>query len=140
MADVNAAAFQVLEDKIAQFRFKVADVADDVVEDVADIINTEQRKTIAAKVDPYGKAWPAKQPKKGDDGAFRFVEPGDVVVGAIGRTIITRIKSRVPVLHHLGYARGEVVRRVIPVGGKIPPRWSERIRERVLRAFREATA
>ncbi len=137
MADPNASAFAVLDDKIAQFRVKLADVPDAVVEDVAGIINEEQRRTVAAKVDAYGNAW---QPKKRDDGAFRFVEPTDIVTGSIGRTIITRIKTRVAVLHHLGYARGNVTRRVIPYNGKIPPKWSSRIRERVLRAFREATA
>jgi hypothetical protein len=137
MADPNASAFAVLEDKIAQYRVKLADVPDDVVEDVADIINEEQRRTISAKVDAYGNAW---TDKKVADGAFRFVAPTDVVTGAIGRTIVTRIKSRVAVLHHLGYARGNVTRRVIPYNGKIPPRWSARIRERVLRAFKEATA
>lgn len=136
MTDVNASAFQVLEDKIAQFRVKLAHVADDVVDDVAKIIDEEQRRTITAKTDAYGKPW---TPKKVDDGPFRFVKPDDVVTGAIGRTIITRIRTRSVVLHHLGYARGEVVRRVIPVG-KIPPKWAARIKERVLRAFREAVS
>ena len=136
MTDVNTSAFQALEDKIAQFRFRLADVPDDVVEDVAKIIDSEQRSTIAAKVDAYGQPWKAK---KVDDGPFTFVKPSDVVTGAIGRTIITRIKTREAVLHHLGYARGNVVRRIIPVG-KIPPKWSARIKERVLRAFREAAA
>lgn len=137
MADANASAFQVLEDKIAQFRVKLADVPDDVVEDVAKIIDDEQRRTIAAKVDAYGQPWPAK--KRDDGQPFKFVSPSDVVTGAIGRTIITRIKTRHVVLHHLGYAKGDTVRRVIPVG-KIPPRWSARIKERVLEAFREATS
>ncbi len=137
MADPNASAFAVLEGKIAAFRVKLADVPDDVVDDVAGIIDEEQRRTIAAKVDAYGAPWPEK---KRNDGEFRFVAPGDVVTGAIGRTIITRIRTRHVVLHHLGYARGDVVRRVIPYGGKIPPRWSARIKERVLRAFREATS
>lgn len=135
MADVNASAFQILEDKIAQFRFKVADVPEAVVDDVAQIINQEQRRTIAAQVDAYGQPWKAK---KDADPDFDFVKPEDVVVGAIGRTIITRIRTRVAVLHHLGYARGNVIRRVIPVGSKIPARWAARIKERVLRAFREA--
>lgn len=136
MTDANASAFAVLEDKIAQYRVKLADVPDSVVEDVAGILDEEQRRTIAAKVDAYGQPW---TPKKRDDGPFRFVEPGDVVTGAIGRTIITRIKTRHVVLHHLGYARGDVVRHVIPVG-KIPPRWAARIKARVLRAFREAAS
>ena len=134
MADPNDAAFAALDDKIAQYRIQLANVTDDVVDDVAKIINEEQRRTIAAKVDAYGKPW---MPKKTDDGPFRFVSPDDVVVGAIGRTIITRIKTRHVVLHHLGYARGETVRRVIPVG-KIPPAWSARIRERVMKAFEGA--
>lgn len=150
MADANAAAFQVLEDKILQLRIKVADVPDDVVPEIAKIIDTEQKRTIAAGQDAYGTPW---APKKRDDGDFRFVTPSDVVTGSIGRTIITRIRRRVPVLHHMGAANGYKAggsrrtkggkvpaRHIIPLHGKLPPKWAALIKERVLRAFREATA
>ncbi len=147
MADPNASAFAVLDDKIAQFRFKVADVPEAVVADVAKIIDDEQHRTMAAGQDAYGKPW---QDKK-DGQSFKFAQPFDVTTGALGRVIITRIRTRHTVLHHLGVAKGYKgggreqgapipARQVIPVDGKIPTRWSERIRERVLRAFREATA
>ena len=147
MTDVNAAAFRALEDKIAQFRFKVADVPEAVVDDVAKIIDEEQHRTMAAGQDAYGKPWAAKK----DGKSFRFAKPFDVTTGAIGRTIVTRIRTRHTVLHHLGVANGYKgggreqgapipARQVIPLGGKIPARWAERIRERVLRALQEATS
>jgi len=147
MTDANASALQVLEDKIAQYRIRLADVADDVVDDVAKIIDEEQHRTMAAGQDAYGKPWQSKK----DGKSFRFALPYDVTTGAIGRVIITRIRTRHTVLHHLGVAKGYKgggreqgapipARQVIPVGGKIPPRWSQRIKERVLRAFQEATS
>lgn len=133
MSDRNAAAFAVLEDKIAQFRVKLADVTDECVDDVAKVIDSETKRTISAHTDAYGTPWTPK--KSGEE--FKFATPSDVVTGAIGRTIITRIKTRHVVLHHLGYAKGNVRRPVIPVG-KIPPRMLARIKATVLEHFRKA--
>jgi len=135
MADVNSIGFAALNDKIAMFRVKLSDVAEGAAPAVSAALLEEQRKTIAAQTDAYGGAW---TPKKIDDGDFRFAKPADVVAGAIGNTIIVRIKERVVVLHHNGHARGNVARRVIPYGGKIPPRWSARIKAIVLEHMRKA--
>lgn len=128
--------FKVLADKIAQFRFSVADIPDAMIPDVVSAIAAEQTKTIDASQDAYGVPWPAK---KSGDPAFSFVSSSDVQVGAAGRVVFIRLKSRVPVLHHLGYAKGHTARAVIPVA-KMPPAWSRRLIDIANRKFAEATS
>lgn len=135
MSDPNAAGFAALEDKIAMFRVRMANVTDECVADVAAVMSSEKDRTIGAQTDAYGVPW---KPKKVDDGAFRFVKASDVVIGSIGKTIIMRIRPRVVVLHHNGFAKGDIARPVIPVGGKIPPRMATRIKATVLAHFRKA--
>lgn len=110
-ANSNASAFAVLEDKIAMLRIKLPDLPEEVVEEVAKVVDSEIKRTCAAGMDPYGTPWPTKK-----DGArdFKFATPDDVITGAIGTTVITRIKTRHTVLHNNGFARGDIVRRVIP--------------------------
>lgn len=121
---------RVLKNKIAMFRV-LADVPDSAVPLVAAVIDRETKRTIAAGSDAYGNAWPAKKVGGSD---FTFAKPSDLVTGSIGRTIITRIKTRHTVLHHNGYARGEVVRRVIPID-VIPPAMAREIKRAVLGEF-----
>lgn len=128
--------FKVLADKIAQFRFSVADIPDAMIPDVVSAIAAEQTKTIDASQDAYGVPW---APKKSGDPAFSFVSSSDVQVGAAGRVVFIRIKSRVPVLHHFGHAKGHVTRAVIPVA-KMPPAWSRRLLDIANRKFAEATS
>ena len=129
----NAAAFRALDSRIAMLKI-VADLPDECVPAVADAIDKETKRTIVASTDPDGVPWKPKQ----DGGGFRFVTPSDIVTGAIGRTIITRIKTRHVVLHHLGYARGDVERRVIPVG-RIPSRMNDAIKKAVVAQFERIT-
>lgn len=127
---------KVLGDKIAQFRLQLANIPDAVIPSVVSALADEQTKTIAAGQDAYGSPW---TPKKKADGAFTFVKPEDIQVGAVGRIVFIRIKSRVPVLHHFGYAKGNIARGVIP-SGRMPSAWSKRILDIANRAFREAAA
>ncbi len=136
MADVNASGFAVLEDKIAMFRIRLADVPESVVGEVVRIADSETKATITAGTDAYGKPWPTKKDGTRD---FAFVKPGDIVVGSIGRTVITRIRVRHVVLHHLGYARGHTRRGVIPTKA-IPQRMGARIKAAILTEFRKAVA
>jgi hypothetical protein len=151
----NASAFRVLDTKIAMFGL-VADVPTTCVPAVAAAIEKESHRTIAAGTTPDGVAWAPK--KDGKD--FKFVKASDIAVGAIGRIIITRIKTRHVVLHHLGYAwgyRGGVVksalkavgistsdtgaivaRQVIPTAGRIPRTMSAVIKQAVLLEFQKA--
>lgn len=119
-----ADAIKVIEAKRAMLRL-VADgaLSDAAVADVATAVDKFVKGTIAAGTDSYGVPW---QPKK-DGTPFRFVKTSDVVTGSIGRTIITRIKTREAVLHHYGFARGGVKRPILPIG-KLPPKLISAIR------------
>ena len=121
---------RVLNSKIAMLRV-VADIPDSAVPAVEATIDRETKRTIAAAQNAYGRAWPVKKVGGSD---FSFVKASDIVTGSIGRTIITRIKTRVAVLHHLGYARGEVRRGVIPVD-TIPPVMAREIKRTVVAEF-----
>jgi hypothetical protein len=128
----NASAFRVLDSKIAMLAI-VGNLPDTCVPAVAVAIDLETKRTITASTTPYGVAW---KPKK-DGKAFSFVKTSDVITDHIGRTIFTRIKIRHVVLHHLGYAKGEIERQVIP-SGRIPATMSAAIKRAVVREFEKA--
>lgn len=121
--------FRVLQDKTAMLRVVTEQLTDACVADVAKVIDSDVKSTIAAGTDPYGKPWPAKK----DGTPFRFVSAADVVTGSIGSTIITRIKTRHVVLHHFGYARGHVERQILPQNGKVPDRMARAIKAAIVR-------
>ena len=113
-----ADAVKVLESTRAMLRV-IADgtLTEECVADVARVMDADVKRTITNGTDAYGKPW---EPNK-DGSSFTFVKSSDVVTGAIGHTIITRIKSRTAVLHHYGRANGKVQRPILPIG-KLPPR------------------
>lgn len=131
----NAAAFRALDSRIAMMKVLV-DLPDECVPAVARAMEQETHRTIAAKTDPDGKPWPAKKDGGTD---FSFVKASDIVVGSYGRLIITRIKTRHVVLHNNGYARGDVVRRVIPTKS-IPKPMAAAMKRACVEEFRRITA
>ena len=130
----NAAGFRALESRIAMMKVLV-DLPDECVPGVARAIEQETRRTIAAKTDPDGTPWP---PKKTGGTDFTFVKASDIAVGSFGRTVILRIKSRPVVLHNNGYARGFVMRRVIPTKS-IPKPMAAAIKRACIEEFRKIT-
>ncbi len=130
----NAAGFRALDSQIAMLKVLV-DLPDECVPGIARAMEQETHRTIAASTDPDGVPWP---PKK-DGAGFKFVKASDIAVGAFQRTIIMRIKSRPVVLHNNGYARGDVVRRVIPVG-RIPARMAAQMKRAAVEAFNRITS
>lgn len=127
--------FTILADKIAQFRVQVAGIPEAMMPELVSAIASEQGKTIGAGQDAYGVAWPANK----DGSKFTFVAVSDVVVGAVARIVFVRLKSRVPVLHHYGYAKGHVMRSVIPTK-TLPKAWSNRILAIANREFEKAVS
>jgi len=121
---------RVIESQIAMLRLIAENVTDECVAEVAKAVDSDVKATIAAGTDAYGKPW---TPNK-DGTPFRFVAASDVVTGSIGRTIITRIKTREAVLHHHGFARGGVKRPILPIG-KLPPRMQAAIKAAAVRAM-----
>lgn len=134
MATDNTSAFAALEDKIARYRIKLAGVPRESIPYLVGAIEAEQKRTINARTDAYGTPW---KPKKNGETEFRFVNTSQVIVGAIGLTLITRITERIAVLHHLGRTPGGIARNVIPIN-RIPPRVVIRMKTIIAEAFQRA--
>jgi hypothetical protein len=129
-----ADAFKVLSSKIAMFRV-VADVPDEMMPDMAQIIDSEIKRTAGAGQDPDGTPWP---PKK-DGTPFKFYLPSDLTLGVIGRTVLVRITSRPVVLHNNGTARFAPQRKVIPQTS-MPDAMLRKIKARLVQRFNSAVS
>lgn len=93
---------------------------------IAEELETELRKNIAAGEGPDGKEW---EPRK--DGGQPLQTAGKALtVVVVDAKIFARLKGHVA-RHHLGRAKGGVERHILPAGG-IPPG--------VVRATRKALA
>lgn len=81
---------------------------------VAAELDKQIRANVAAGVDPDGKAWPATR-----DGKQPLRNAGKALtVRALGTRIVATLTGP-EALHHLGRARGGVVRRILP-SAKLP--------------------
>ncbi|MBA3841102.1 MAG: hypothetical protein H0X39_00505 [Actinobacteria bacterium] len=94
-------------------------LAETAAPDVADAVRASLQKSIASGTDPDGKAW---APRKGGGTALQYAAKA-VAVAPIGTRVFVRL-SGVEARHHLGLARGGVVRRIIPVD-RIPRAMAE---------------
>lgn len=78
-------------------------------DDVAHVVESELRRTIAAGTTPDGKPW-----KLTLEGQRPLQHAADALkVAAVGRTVYMRITGP-DARHHLGRGRGGIVREVIP--------------------------
>lgn len=125
MAD-NASAFAALDAHIARLR-QLPHMAEDAAPEVASELREETARQIAAGLDPEGRPLQATQ-----DGR-RPLATAKVMVGAVGRTIYLRLTGHLA-RHHLGRAKGGVVRRLIPVD-RLPPKYADVIRSTLERRF-----
>lgn len=109
------------------------ELLDRAAPDVAKILESETRRTIAAGTDAYGKAW-----RETRDGELPLQgAAGEIRAGAIGRTAVITMRS-VHVRHHRGWAQGGVQRAILPTD-KIPPRAVVRITAALTQRFQAAT-
>jgi hypothetical protein len=122
--------FQILDDHIARLRVLV-DLPKDGADRAAGLIRTEIGRQVAAGTDPEGKPW---APRKAD-GAQPLVNAAkDIRVAGYENLIVVRILARELVLHHYGYARGNVRRQIIPIG-KLPDSWASAIKKSLEEEF-----
>jgi hypothetical protein len=91
-------------------------------EDVARVVESELRRTIAAGTTPDGKPW---QPTEAGERPLRNAA-GALGIAAVGSTVYVRLTGP-EARHHKGRARGGIVREVIPTRG-IPDAMAEHIR------------
>lgn len=133
MAD-NSAALYSIGRQLGKLRL-LTKLPEAGAEKAAKAIERELNRTLRAGQAPDGTPW---APKK-DGGKPLKSAPEKVAVGAIGSTIIVRLKGRPTVLHHLGYARGGTKREVIPTG-TLPPAMSKAIDKAIREAAEELTS
>lgn len=100
---------KILDEKIAVLR-GLSSFGEKATRDVAQIVWDDIKENVEAGRDPDGKPWDRRQ-----DGerALRTAMDG-LRMDVHGQTIVVRITKRHLVLHHHGYARGNVQRRIIP--------------------------
>ena len=126
----TTALFQI-DKMIGQLRL-LTKLPEAAAEKAAEAIEREVNRTISAGQAPDGTPWRLRK----DGGKPLQNAASKVAVGAIGSTIIVRLKDRATVLHHFGYARGGVRRQVIPE--EIHPRMRVAIERAILDAAKAA--
>lgn len=91
---------------------RLPELATQAAPKVAEAVRDELEKSIAAGTTPEGKAWErtkdGKQPLEGAAKALAVV--------AVGSTVFARLTGHIA-RHHLGRARGGVVRPILPTEG-----------------------
>jgi hypothetical protein len=117
-----------LDDIIARVR-RMPELAKRAAPDVARAVEDELARTIAAGTTPDGKPWQATK-----DGARPLANAANAVaVAAVGTTIHIRVTGP-EARHHLGRAKGGVVREIIPTNG-IPAPMGAAIRDAITEHF-----
>ncbi len=112
----NASAFAALDEHIARVR-ELPGFIDASMPDVADALEREQRRFIAAGTSPDGKRW---EPKKDGSGKPLATAGDSLRVAPVGHTVFMRLTDHVA-RHHLGRAKGGTVRQILPTDGLPDP-------------------
>lgn len=126
MADHNGAAFAALDEHIARVR-KLPHMVEQAAAEVAREIRDETERQIAAGLDPEGR--PLQPTQEGQ----RPLATARVMVGAVGTRIFLRLQGHLA-RHHLGRAKGGIVRQLIPVD-RLPPRYAAAIQRTFSKRF-----
>lgn len=123
------AALQAQIDRLRTLPDKLRKQAPDIA---IDTLKTSLRETIAAGQAPDGMPWKktktGKTPLAGAYAALAFGKIGNGV-----RVVLSGPEA----LHHLGRAKGEIVRQVIPIGA-LPARIADRLTKKLQALFVKA--
>lgn len=126
-----ADGFAELEAQIARLQ-RVAELPRLAAPDVAEALQEELEAQIARGQGPDGEAWAPRQ----EDGGQPLRGAAQALgVAAVGTTVIARLKGP-EARHHLGRAKGGIVRRILPVQG-IPDPMTRAIKRVVTEKFEE---
>lgn len=104
--------FSELDAQIARLQ-ELEDLPRKVAPDVAQALEDELHAQIARGQGPDGRAW---EPRQEDGGKPLRNAAKALAVVPIGTTVFARLKGP-EARHHLGIAKGGVVRRILPVRG-----------------------
>lgn len=91
---------------------KLGTIAKEAAPDAADAVRKALKASAAAHTTPDGKPW--QLTKEGDKPLDNA--PSEIFVAAVGSTVFVKLKGK-SARHHLGRARGRIVREVIPERG-----------------------
>ena len=117
-----------LEQMLAKLR-QLPELAERAAPEVAHVVREELERQISKGTDPNGKAW-----KKTLDGRQPLIGAAKALgVTAIGPRVIAVLRGP-EARHHLGRARGGIVREVLP-GKEIPRAWSGPIKRALANEF-----
>lgn len=112
----------------------VGGLAERAAPDVADAIRAELERNIAAGVTPDEEPWQLTR-----DGRVPLRNAATkLYCGAVGTTIYVRLIGP-EARHHLGRARGRIVRQVLPTSSRIPTTMAATVRDVLARHFVEIT-
>ena len=111
MANDDAAGFAALDAHIARIR-ALPGLAQRAAPDVAQALRDELRRQIAAGTDPDGRPWTLTEAGR----QALATAAAALTVGSSGVQVIMRLRGHVA-RHHLGRAKGGIVRRILPTAG-----------------------
>jgi|GEM_PF-1874951 len=128
MARDNGAAFAEMQGWIDKVNTLGA-LPSEIAKDVAPVLDAEIRKNISAGVDPEGKPWQLTK-----DGKKPLTNAGAALtVRAISSVVQAKLEGHVA-LHHLGAARGNVRRQILP-SSRLPQPMTEAVKAVSIKRF-----
>lgn len=139
MTDINSIGMATLDGMRTRL-LVFASVPEEALADIGQILREHVVAAVEAGTDPYDRPWTPKKPRaeRGWSPEFRFVAESDIAVKRSGKRKVEVILSRrVPVLHHYGYAAGNIRRGVLPTK-RIPRAALAKIKAAVERRMADA--
>ena len=130
MARDNGQAFAEMQGWIDRLN-TLGDLPTEVAKEVAPVLDAEIRKNIAAGVDPEGKPWQLTK-----DGKKPLTNAGAALtVRAISSVVQAKLEGHVA-LHHIGSARGNVRRQILP-SSRLPQPMTAAVKTVAVRRFNQ---
>lgn len=128
MARDNGQAFAELQGWIDKLN-TLDDLPSEVAKDVAPALDAKIRANISAGVDPEGKPWQLTK-----EGKKPLTNAGAALtVRAISSVVQAKLEGHVA-LHHLGAAKGNVRRQILP-SSRLPQPMTEAVKQVAIKRF-----
>jgi hypothetical protein len=124
----NGQAFAELQRWIDQIN-TLGDLPSEVAKEIAPVLDAKIKQNISAGVDPEGKPWPLTK-----TGEKALANAGAaLMVRAISSVVQAKLEGHVA-LHHLGAAKGNVRRQILP-SSRLPQPMTEAVKEVAVKRF-----
>jgi len=130
MARDNGQAFAELQGWIDRIN-QLGDLPSEVAKDVAPALDAKIRQNISAGVDPEDKPWQLTK-----EGKKPLTNAGAALtVRAISSVVQAKLEGHVA-LHHLGAAKGNVRRQILP-SSRLPQPMTEAVKQVAVKRFNQ---